>query len=230
MVVVWGLPGVGKSELAVQYAQQYQDHYPGGVVRFTAAQLGAELWGWIQQNYLDSAEDMRRWGSPEQRMVRGWREWAASPHVRVGEGIRPVLVVIDNVTDLKKEVLPFLPKLSSPSEALPFRFLLTSRSLLTLEPGKILLRSDRSITQAEKKIQMTRKCRRSNRIRLTNSIDLMVESMVWEGLHLNNSLIRVVSAERYGRSTFLMRSASCRISKSIPPRTRIRSRISWKSC
>ena len=81
MVVVWGLPGVGKSELAVQYAQQYQDHYPGGVVRFTAAQLGAELWGWIQQNYLDSAEDMRRWGSPEQRMVRGWREGGNGLHL-----------------------------------------------------------------------------------------------------------------------------------------------------
>jgi len=140
LVVLWGLPGVGKSELAVQYAQHpsYQVHYPGGVVRFNAAQWGEELRVWIQAHYLDGAEDMRRWGTLEQQVARGWREWAVSPYVQTGgkDGDRPVLILIDNVTNLRTEVLPFLPKAETlPQKPLPFRFLLTSRSRWDLEPS-----------------------------------------------------------------------------------------------
>ncbi|MGA1411639.1 MAG: tetratricopeptide repeat protein, partial [Prochlorotrichaceae cyanobacterium] len=139
LVVLWGMPGVGKSELAVQYAQRYPDCYPGGVVRFNGAQFGEELVQWIQANYLDPAEDLRRQGTKaEQQLVKGWQAWAASPYVRTGgkDGDRPVLILIDQVSSLKEEVLPFLPKGELlTAEMFPFHFLLTSRIRWDLPPG-----------------------------------------------------------------------------------------------
>jgi predicted ATPase len=47
-VAIVGMFGLGKTELALQYARTYAADYPGGVAWFGAADFGADLSQWLQ--------------------------------------------------------------------------------------------------------------------------------------------------------------------------------------
>ncbi|NEP50110.1 MAG: tetratricopeptide repeat protein, partial [Moorea sp. SIO3C2] len=110
-----GMGGVGKTELALQYALRYQDNYPGGrcwfpvrgldlgiqIVSFGRTELGLTI-----PDELEFKEQVRYC----------WRNWP--------EGT--VLIVLDDVAsfsnDYKQTIKPYLP----PAES-RFKVLVTSR-------------------------------------------------------------------------------------------------------
>jgi tetratricopeptide (TPR) repeat protein len=110
-----GMGGVGKTEMAIQYAIQYKSSYPGGVcwLKARASNLSAQLIDFVQL-HLGLAVPQELWGkilTLEQQVEWCWQHW------------RPpglVLVVLDDVADLAscREVLP-------PADR--FRVLVTTR-------------------------------------------------------------------------------------------------------
>jgi WD40 repeat protein len=85
-----GMGGIGKTQLAVEYAYRYQREYPGGVYWVNAAQSWqAELAGLAERVGLreDDAPERER----ERRLARGFGEWLARQD--------RALLVFDNVED-----------------------------------------------------------------------------------------------------------------------------------
>ncbi|NMF81946.1 tetratricopeptide repeat protein [Nodosilinea sp. P-1105] len=117
-VVIVGMFGLGKTELAIQYARTYTADYPGGVAWFAADHFATDLSHWIQVELFPD-RDLRHLDLAQQVTV-AWEEW----HNFCAQ--RPALVIVDDVTDYGQQVAPYLP----PNEdtAAPFRFVFTSRS------------------------------------------------------------------------------------------------------
>ncbi|MGD1937162.1 MAG: tetratricopeptide repeat protein, partial [Cyanophyceae cyanobacterium] len=111
-----GMGGVGKSELAVQFAKQFgtAERFPGGVVWLSGSQFLLDLVGVAQGAFLTVA-DMERLGKLEtegQKARFCWDRWPAGD----------VLVVVDDVVEFKAGIKPLLP----PDKR--FRVLLTTRN------------------------------------------------------------------------------------------------------
>ncbi|MEB3232706.1 MAG: AAA family ATPase [Leptolyngbyaceae bacterium] len=118
IVVVVGMPGVGKTELAIQYGRSHLISYPGGVAWFAAANFGEALQDWLQAEFCID-RDLRALATQKQRLAVGWKAWSQFC------GSRPALVLVDDVTDYRQQVEPYLPQ--NLGDDSPFRFLLTSR-------------------------------------------------------------------------------------------------------
>jgi tetratricopeptide (TPR) repeat protein len=120
--------GVGKTELATQYARTHEADYPGGICWLNArdTDLAAEIIQFAQLYLnLDVPQELGgRWLNLEEQVAWCWQNWYTPPAplgkggVREGEG--RVLVVLDDVTDLRscRKVLP---------RANRFRVLMTTR-------------------------------------------------------------------------------------------------------
>jgi tetratricopeptide (TPR) repeat protein len=99
-----GMAGVGKTELAIQYAQKYwQEFYPGGVCWLSPKEhnIGIKIIEFVHLNMgLLVPETMRKLLKLEQQVTWCWQNWK---HPKL-----PILVVIDDVTDYKA-IQPYLP-------------------------------------------------------------------------------------------------------------------------
>ena len=109
---ILGMGGVGKTELALQYADRYRDSYPGGICWLPVrdANPSVELLRYSQGHLgltLPEEQDL------PQQLAHCWRHWP---------GEDEVLLVYDDVTDYRKieAVLP-------PRQSRRFRTLLTTR-------------------------------------------------------------------------------------------------------
>ncbi|WP_293070891.1 MULTISPECIES: tetratricopeptide repeat protein [unclassified Moorena] len=136
-----GMGGVGKTELALQYALSYQDNYPGGrcwfpvrgldlgnqIVSFGRTELGLTI-----PDELEFNEQVRYC----------WRHWP--------EGT--VLIVLDDVAsfsnDYQQTIKPYLP----PAES-RFKVLVTSRQ----RPGASYRRIDLDVLSPEAALELLRK-------------------------------------------------------------------------
>jgi hypothetical protein len=108
-----GMGGVGKTELATQYAHQHQAHYSGGICWLNAKEsnLAAEI---VQFAQFYMNPEVRQRSLPKQ-VEWCWQNWQPA------EGL--VLVVLDDITDLKdwKNCQQLLPTDNR------FRVLITTR-------------------------------------------------------------------------------------------------------
>jgi len=113
---VSGLGGVGKSELALQYAREHLGDYPGGVVWLRAAAACGELVAFAQPRWFAQV-DFTQLDTLEKQAAfcqAYWPKTADDPPGRV-------LLILDDVTDFAAQVQEF------PVVGDRFRVLFTSR-------------------------------------------------------------------------------------------------------
>jgi tetratricopeptide (TPR) repeat protein len=114
---VSGLGGVGKSELALQYARAHLGDYPGGVVWLRAAAACGELVAFAQPRWFAQV-DFTPLDTPEKQAIfcqNHWPKTADNPPGRV-------LLILDDVTDFAGQVQRGFPVVGD-----RFRVLITSR-------------------------------------------------------------------------------------------------------
>ncbi len=109
---ITGIGGVGKTEIAIQYAMQYSDDYPGGTCWLNAREsnLSAQIIQFFQL-YMDL--EIPQNISLSQQANWCWRNWQPA------DGL--VLIIIDDVADFQS-ISEFVPKEQR------FRVLITTRS------------------------------------------------------------------------------------------------------
>ena len=115
-VYIQGMGGIGKTELALQYAWQHyeQTTYPAGIcwLRSREQDLGTQIVNFARVHLgLKIRDDLERL---EEKVADCWQRWPAGQ----------VLVIFDDVTDYR-DIQPFLP----PQES-RLQVLLTTRSYL----------------------------------------------------------------------------------------------------
>ncbi|NEP60469.1 MAG: tetratricopeptide repeat protein, partial [Symploca sp. SIO2G7] len=116
---VAGMGGVGKTELALQYAWRHRQEYRGGICWLEGSRIATEV--------IDFARIYLELKIRDDLDLRGqvnycWQYWFSSPLIE--ENQDKVLVVIDNVTSYQ-QVKDYLPPAHS-----QFRVLLTTRKQL----------------------------------------------------------------------------------------------------
>ncbi|WP_318780943.1 NB-ARC domain-containing protein [Dendronalium phyllosphericum] len=93
-----GMGGVGKTELAIQYTQQYKSSYEGGICWLFAREfnVGTQVIGFAQsQLNLKIPEGLELYD----QVAFCWRNWC--------EG--DVLLVLDDVVNYRRDIEPYLP-------------------------------------------------------------------------------------------------------------------------
>jgi len=113
---VAGMGGVGKSELALQYAREHlHETYRGGVVWLAGERAGIELLGFAKAQFFPDV-DLAQLGDLREQLTFIWSRW---PSAEVPP--ESVLLIFDDVTDYRRQVEAILPSDSR------FRVLVTTR-------------------------------------------------------------------------------------------------------
>ncbi len=135
------MAGVGKTELALQYALEHQQDYPGGLCWFQVR--GADLGNQIR----DFAISLLNLDPPEElnliaQVKYCWRNW------REGK----VLIVLDDISNFndyyKEKITPYLP----PAIQTRFKILMTSRQ----QPGRAIQKIDLNVLSPEAALELLR--------------------------------------------------------------------------
>ncbi|NES46440.1 NB-ARC domain-containing protein, partial [Moorena sp. SIO2C4] len=135
-----GMGGVGKSELALQYALKNQHNYPGGLcwLSVRGADLGTQIVSFGRTELGLNIPDELEFND---QVRYCWRNWP--------EGT--VLIVLDDIpsfgNDYKQRIQPYLPPAQS-----RFKVLVTSRQ----RPGASYRRIDLDVLSPEAALELLR--------------------------------------------------------------------------
>ncbi|NEO65728.1 MAG: tetratricopeptide repeat protein, partial [Moorea sp. SIO4G2] len=135
-----GMGGVGKTELALQYALKYQENYPGGLcwLQVRGADLGTQLVSFARTELGLNIPDQLEFND---QVRYCWRNWPQGT----------VLIVLDDVPsfgrDYKQKIEPYLPPAQS-----RFKVLITSRQ----RPGVSYRRIDLDVLSPEAALELFR--------------------------------------------------------------------------
>ncbi|MBD2482101.1 NB-ARC domain-containing protein [Planktothrix sp. FACHB-1365] len=104
---VSGMGGIGKTELMLQYAKQYQQQYPKGLCWVSAAaqqDIAAQIMTFTQENFSNFQPNPQLPVDSKIRLC--WRQWLEQPP----DG--KMLLMIDDVSDpdYKNKIEPYLPQ------------------------------------------------------------------------------------------------------------------------
>ena len=88
-VLIVGMAGMGKSELARQYGKLHLDDFAGGVGIVNAAQFGEEIRDFMQLRFCED-RDLRYGRTLKAQVAEGWQAWQ-----RFCGAARSALIVID---------------------------------------------------------------------------------------------------------------------------------------
>jgi tetratricopeptide (TPR) repeat protein len=122
-VAIAGTSGVGKTELAIQYATANLDHYTGGVCWLSArSDVGLQIVEFARVHFPNFTIPPGL--TPATQVAYCWQNWTSllAPPYQGGDG--GVLLIIDDVTNYQ-QVQPYLPPPSS-----RFKVLMTTRQQL----------------------------------------------------------------------------------------------------
>ena len=115
IAAVVGMAGIGKTELALQYAHQHLSHYRGGVVWLPGDRAIVELLTFVQGQLFPHFK-LADLGDVDVQLAYCWRNWPVQENPP-----ELVLLIFDDVTDYRDQVVRYLP------QGYRFRVLLTTR-------------------------------------------------------------------------------------------------------
>ena len=154
---VTGMGGVGKTELAIQYARENLSTYQGGVCWLPAGDFALKLVEFARPRFFPN---MNFEGfSLSEQVAYCWQHWA--------EG--DVLLVLDDVTEYKKQVQPYLP------ESLRFKVLITTRERL----GKPIVLLDLDVLAPADALDLLKSLLGNERVE--RELDIAAELCGWLG-------------------------------------------------
>lgn len=154
---VIGMGGVGKTELAIQYAREQLKTYQGGVCWLPASDFALKLVEFARPRFFPNV-NFDGYSLAEQ-VGYCWQHWA--------EG--DVLLVLDDVTDYKQQVQPDLPESSR------FKVLITTRERL----GKPIVLLDLEVLTPRNALDLLKSFLGNERVE--RELDIATELCEWLG-------------------------------------------------
>ncbi|MEM7760987.1 MAG: NB-ARC domain-containing protein [Cyanobacteria bacterium P01_A01_bin.40] len=144
-----GMGGIGKTELALQYAKNYRQHYPGGICWFSVRgeSLVTQIIEFARSCLNIFPPDELQ--SDQAKLNYCWRQWRKETS----------LIILDDVPDYdqfyREQIAPYLPPVTS-----NIRVLMTSREL----SGSNILSIDLDVLTEDKALKLLRKLTSVQRI------------------------------------------------------------------
>ncbi|MBD1920241.1 tetratricopeptide repeat protein [Microcoleus sp. FACHB-831] len=154
---VTGMGGVGKTELAIQYAREKLSTYQGGVCWLPAGDFALKLVEFARPRFFPNIKF--EGFSLSEQVAYCWQHWA--------EG--DVLLVLDDVTEYKQQVQPYLP------ESPRFKVLITTRERL----GKPIVLLDLDVLAPADALKLLKSLLGNERVE--RELDIAAELCEWLG-------------------------------------------------
>ncbi len=159
-----GMGGIGKTELAIQYARAYQDDYPGSLCWFSVSEQN------LATQIIEFAATYLNLFAPDQltseqaKVEYCWQNWRSEKS----------LIILDNVRDYgafyREKIAPYLPSATS-----NIKVLMTSRE----RPGSNISRIDLDVLTENAALELLENLIGESRI--TAEPDLAKELCKWLG-------------------------------------------------